>query len=173
MKKFISMFISIALAIGLFSVNAFAVNYEDYSVPVYGVMRDAEGNILEVVQMTRGTYVNSVHTFPVGATFTTYQYLPQSFFNAYIAFDDTNGNYIATSDGWIKIQIFNSETIGGTRYGVSTFNDSFSTNKSYYGLDEVGICVHDIDTTRPYYNAVYTNTSDKAITIRLLLECDV
>lgn len=62
MKKFISMFISIALAIGLFSVNAFAVNYEDYSVPVYGVMRDAEGNILEVVQMTRGTYVNSVHT---------------------------------------------------------------------------------------------------------------
>ena len=45
-------------------------------VPVYGVMRDAEGNIIEVVQMTRATYVDSVRTFPVGATFTTYQYFP-------------------------------------------------------------------------------------------------
>lgn len=172
MKKFISMFISIALAIGLFSVNAFAVNYEDYSVPVYGVMRDAEGNILEVVQMTRGTYVNSVHTFPVGATFTTYQYLPKTFFNACIAFDDTNGNYIATPDGTIQIEVFNAESVGGQRNSFYP-PESFSTNRDNYGMDNVGLIIDTLNKSRPYYNAVYTNTSDKAITIRLLLECDV
>lgn len=98
--------------------------------------------------------------------------MPKTFFNACIAFDDTNGNYIATPDGTIQIEVFNAESVGGQRNSFYP-PESFSTNRDNYGMDNVGLIIDTLNKSRPYYNAVYTNTSDKAITIRLLLECDV
>ncbi len=154
--------------LGVVCISAYA---DDYSVPVYGIMRDAEGNIVEVVPMTRAVYVNSVHTFPAGGTFTTYQYSPNSFFNAMIAFKDTNGNKIATSNGTIAIQVFSASSVGGVRTAF-TQQRSYSTNQTSSTQDVIGIQIDQLDFSKPYYNAVYTNLSKKAVTIRLVIECD-
>ena len=170
MKKIISILVT-AIMMCMISITAFATDNDDIEYQHYlGVIRDADGNVVELVPMPYiYPYVDSVYTLPAGGTFTTYQYVPRTAFQLMFGFNDEDGNLVTTRDAKIKMAIYNSASVGGTRYLVKS--KTFSTNKEDYGkYDEFAeISTSNISEARPYYNGVFTNVSNKEVTARLVV----
>lgn len=111
MKKLISLVLALVLCVVAMPVIAFADTTSTDGL--FGVIVDADGNIVERVPMSRATYVNSILTIPVGGSFISYQYWTTDFFYIGYATSDTNGNYITTSNLDLDIKVESSATVGG------------------------------------------------------------
>lgn len=73
MKKILSLVLALTLFVVAMPISALADTAStDY---LFGVIVDAEGNIVERLPMSRATYVNSIITIQPEHTFISYQYL--------------------------------------------------------------------------------------------------
>lgn len=72
----------------------------------------------------------------------------------------------------MKLDIYNSSSIGGdgTRYLVNA--RAFSTNEEDNKYTSIGISTTSIDSARPYYNGVFNNLTSKYLTIRIAVYMD-
>lgn len=147
------------------------------------VICDGEGNVVETHTVSRQIYVNGTqYTIPANGTLRTYQYYASDDFTAgfYFIHSDYSG-YATTRNRNVKITVYNSSSVGGTRYYVDsqTFstNEEDNTNDSGYtsgiqpGCSSVAISVTPV-SDKPYYNAVYKNESSNSLVISLLVARD-
>ena len=108
------MFIACILCVTAITGTAFADT--EASSNWYGVITDADGNVVEVLTMTRTLYVDSIHTIPAGGSFVSYQYEPDEsfifgFLNHDIKFDKNKTEYeLIVENNISKIGVFSSET---------------------------------------------------------------
>lgn len=178
MRKFICIFIScvlfaLTLCTTVSAQEANIVNYQNY----LGVICNADGEIVETIPMPRITYVDSVVELSAnlesGYTFTTYQYKPTGGFNIGFKCIDDNGNVVTTRNCRVKMAIYNSASVGGTRTLVEsqTFSTNEEDNDLYYD-GWVEIYTDSISSSKPYYNGVFTNMSSKKLTIRIGVSCN-
>lgn len=163
--------LSTLLALSLSSVYAIEDDYSNY----LGVIRDKDGNVVETIPFPTGRaiYVNSMYTLPAGGTFTSYQYEPSMGFSIGFSYSSPNGT--TTRNRTVKLEIFNSSSIGGTRYLVkrdSSVSTNIEDNKYDEGLGSCLLGVLSISASRPYYNGVITNTSSQSMNINILVVCD-
>ena len=166
MKKFLSFVCSIIMMTSLVSANAMAEPNDEYS---YLIIADAEGNIVyeETISLYT-TYVDgSLYTIPAGGTLTTYKYYPSAYFSTGFKISETTANRD------IKIELFKSASIGGTRTKVTekTVNTSTSAtigpdNNTYM------VSTNSIDSSKPYYNGKITNMSSSSMILALCVVMD-
>lgn len=190
MKKLISAFLACVLNLTCTSVAAFAKTEVTASastsapVPTYehvevfddtpfGVIIDANGNIVENIMMTRADYVNNVYTIPAGGELITYQYQPTTNFTVGFGERNINGNLITASGIDVLLEIYRSKTIGGgNRERVVSMpftTRKYAPNMEYYSIT---LSEEDIDEKPdyPYYNGKITNLSNtKSLTFRLVV----
>lgn len=139
-----------------------------------GVIRDKDGNVVETIPIARDLYVDTLYTIPAGGTFTSYQYQPSEEFIFGFSYSErtTGGKIITTRDRWVKLEIFNASSIGGTRYSV--ISGTFSTNQEDNYDDGTSSCLigtNSISSSRPYYNGVLTNVSSQSLDINIIVGC--
>lgn len=190
--------ILIALLVGLTAVctPVYAASSESHYVDEYGntfdmtngslvVIYDEFGNIVESCLQPRSIQVNGTqYSIPPRGSFVTAQYTPSSSFDAgfYFEHSSCSGN-ATTPDSSITVLIRNATTLNATtRYGVAT--KTFSTTKSdnigssYYidgiqsGCSLVRISAPSISSSRPYYDAKYSNNTNNYVTISLFVSTD-
>lgn len=189
-KRFISSILATVMVLSLCSVSAFAVSPEvnqNYATkddnPFAIVIRDADGNIVETYYQTRTLYVDGTqYSIPAGGTLTTYQYQASvAFFAGFYFIHSDYSGYATTRNRSVTIIIRNASSVGGTRNTVSTntfnTNEENNTGSTYYisGI-QAGCSAIEIDkmvnSSKPYYDAVYKNNSISSMTISLLVGRD-
>lgn len=167
MKKIISLFLACVVCIVSMSVTAFADNAACDNL--FGVITDAEGNVVEVLNMPRGTYLNTIKTIPAGGSFISYQYEPkESFVFGFYCFDE-NYNRITELNRVVELSLEMSNTIGGGNrepWGPYTYILSADVNGRFLGPDDVSIYDY------KYYNGKLVNKSSLPTTVRIILAMD-
>ena len=168
------------------AVPAFATSQEieqNYNANDAIVIRDGNGNIVEIHHLSRQIYVDGTqYTIPANGSLTTYQYDTSVAFYAgfYFIHSDYSG-YATTRNRSVTITIRNASSVGGSRNIVSsnTFstNEESNTGSRYYisGIQPgcTAISVEAMTSSvRPYYDAVYKNNSASSLTISLLVGRD-
>ncbi len=142
----------------------------------FGVITDADGNVVETLIMTRGTYVNGVQTIPAGGSLITYQYQPRKRFT--VGFDerDKNGTVITASGIEVELEMYRSKTIGGSNR-ERVVHMPFTTR--YYAPDteyfSITLDQNDIEEKPdyPYYNGKIVNLSTtQSLKFRLIVSMD-
>lgn len=162
MKKIISLILACVLCIAAIPVTAFAdVQTNDN---LFGVIIDAEGNVVEVLPMPRTTYVNSIYTIPAGGSIISYQYEPSESFQFGFVNTDHNKNVITDSRCTFKLSIETSDSIGPD--GKVLWH---STNVNANGAS---IFLKVDNNTRRYCNGVLKNTSSYSAKVRIFVIVD-
>ena len=96
-----------------------------------GIIRNAEGEIVETIPMPRHIYVDSVvdlsANLKAGYTFTTYQYKPKGGFTIGFNCTDDYGDTVTTRNRKVEMEIYNSASVGGKKYLVES--GTYSTNE--------------------------------------------
>lgn len=192
MKKLITAFVICVMGLTTVSATAFAADagLSDASTEAvstkgdsevtddtpFGVILDADGNIVETLIMPRGNYVNSVQTIPAGGSLITYQYQPSKSFTVEFNERNANGTVITASGIDVLLELYMSKTIGGsdrerlvsmpftTRADAPDF-ESFHITYNQYDIDE--------HPDYPYYNGKIVNLSTtRSLTFRLVVSMD-
>lgn len=167
MKKILSLI----LAGILFAVSLPVVSFAETTVAdnLFGVIIDAEGNVVEVLPMTRTTYVNSIYTIPAGGQFISFQYEPSENFSFGFYSITENGSNLTTAGSRLKTAVEVSKTIGGD--GKKVWGSyEWTVNKNQFGYFIGPDNVKDYDYR--YYNGVLTNNSSYSVTVRVIVCVD-
>ena len=190
MKKVISVIMALVMILSI-SVVAFAEDqtytaYDDYGNAftvrkdeVLGIVYDADGNIVSAMQ-TRTQYIAGLeHVIPAGGTFVTYSYTPKNSisFGFYFNYQNT---YFTDPGHSLTINVRNAASASGPKYQI--YEHVFSTTQadnigdycyitSNYGPC-IEVCFDDLSSSRPFYQAVYTNDDDSSVTVSVLLNMD-
>lgn len=158
------------------SVTSFAdtnpISGEDTSSMEFGVICDAEGNVIERLPMARTMYVDRVMTIPAGGYYRSYWYKPAYYFNAGFLAKDKNGNDVTTKGTYINLAVYNSDQIGGVSYDVTGIRQYY-TNWAYEYNHIMGAVLDTLSPSRPYYYAYFKNETSNPITLRVVIECEV
>lgn len=189
-KRFIGSILATVMVLSLCSVSASAASAKatrNYVAkddnPFAIVIRDANGNVVETHYQTRTLYVDGTrYSIPAGGTLTTYQYQASvAFFAGFYFIHSDYSGYATTRNRSVTITIRNASSVGGARNTISTntfnTNEENNTGSTYYisGI-QAGCSAIEIDkmvdSTRPYYDAVYKNNSSSSLTISLLVGRD-
>lgn len=178
MKKLICSIVSFILFSLTLCTAASAQTPDTVDLQNYlGVIRNAEGEIVETIPMPRHIYVDSVvdlsANLKAGYTFTTYQYKPKGGFTIGFNCTDDYGDTVTTRNRKVKMEIYNSASVGGKKYLVES--GTYSTNEedndpTFGGWIEIDA---DHNSSRPYFNGVFTNMSNKELTIRIGVFCEI
>lgn len=175
MKKLFSLVLTFIIALTSMSNIAFAERVGENGI--LGVITNAEGDIVEYVfmPMSRQSYVDSGITLEAGESFTSYQYEPNYSFSAGISFVGRYDNIPTTKNRKIRIDIYNSDSIGGQRRLVKS--KIFSTNPEDNDTSDspgssVTLDIESISTISPYYNAKITNISSSSAYVNILIGMD-
>lgn len=170
MKKILSLLLALTLFVVAMPISAFADTTSTDGL--FGVIVDADGNIVERIPMSRATYVNSIITIPAGGSYISYQYEPNEYFKLALRTYDENGNTITEPgydfEGLVEI----SSSIGSNRgdggVGIIKINDNpdspFNSRSNAYT-----IYVKGVQGNYKYYSAKVTNNSTKANKIRIMI----
>lgn len=187
MKKVISILFICVICITAIPTTAFADEIIIDNTTL-GTITDADGNVVETLTIprtvpTNGKYVDSIYTIPAGGSLTTYQYKPEKYIEfGFGYYADDEKTVVTTRNGEILLELYRSSSIGGTRERVRGY--TFSTNyeeivpdpDDFYKYHSWAFVNEEIgmfsDLTKPYYNGKYTNQSDFAISLRILIWMD-
>lgn len=167
MKKILSLFIACILCVTAITGTAFADT--EASSNWYGVITDADGNVVEVLTMTRTLYVDSIHTIPAGGSFVSYQYEPAESFIFGFRNHDENGRIITEYGRQVELSVEMSNSIGGGGrdvFGPYTY--------SIYVNGDMGrfINPHKSTYNYRYFNGKIINKSSLPTTIRIMIAVD-
>lgn len=177
-RKTIGIVMSVIMVITSFTIQTFASRSVIIDDPTDNnafliVIQDADGKVEFTQLVTRHTYIDGVpYTISAGGTLTTYQYRPSSNFSiGYLVPPYTTANRNLT------LSIYNSPSIGGTRYLVKgrTVNTSTTPpdqNGSSVGSVSVYLAPTAVNSSRPYYNGTIINNSSSSATVALLVTMD-
>ncbi len=173
MKKVVSLVLTCVIMLTSFVVVAYA-DISEYE-GAFGVITNAEGEVVEVIPMPRQTYLDKVFTLTPGDTLTTYQYEPNSTFAAGFRLNNKN-NVLTTRNATVLIELFGSSTIGSDgkilleKYTFSTNSENNLYNEYYddYPYDWVRLGANPTSTMR-YFNARYTNKSSFTIDLNVVV----
>ncbi len=133
---------------------------------LFGVITDAEGNIVEVLPMTRAVYVDSIYTIPAGGSFISYQYEPSENFIFGFRTYDENGTRITEYDRQVELSVEMSNSIGGTR-------DVFGPYTYDIGTEDIGrFLTPDSTYDYRYFNGKIINKSSYSTTVRIMVIVD-
>lgn len=162
MKKILSLILACVLCFTTMSITAFAGTTDK---GLFGVITDAEGNVVEVLAMPRTSYVNSVYTIPAKGSLTTYQYEVRDNFYFGYATTDTDGNKITESNRNLILTVEGSATIGASnRTTLSNLNVTTGVG------DKNGIIgLTYTNGSYTYYNGKITNQSSLPVTVRVIV----
>lgn len=174
MKKIMSFILACVLCVALIPASAFADT--DSTDDLFGVILDAEGNVVEYLQKARiDTYVNEVYVIPAGGSIITYQYTTtQNFLFGYATTAKRNSlnepiTYITELYRTFELSIELSNTLGGggrvTMNGAPKISGSVDPEFCYFG-DQ--LMHHPTDDDYMYCNGKIVNTSQSSATIRLI-----
>ena len=155
MKKILSLILACVMCFSVMSISAFADTQTSDSL--FGVITDADGNVVEYLNMPRDIYVNEIRTIPAGGKLTTFQYEPID--NVYFGFTNTDfdNNIITNPACEFKIQLQASKTVGSDGK-VDVVSKNVGSEGSYVNTNAMPLY--------KYYNAVITNLSSTAAEIR-------
>lgn len=162
MRKIISFILACVLCVVAMPVLAFAdVQANDN---LFGVIIDAEGNVVEVLTMPRTNYVNEIRTIPPGGSYVSYQYEPsKSFFFGFVN-TDFNKKVITDSRCTFDLSIETSNTIGSDGK-VEWHSESVKSDGSTMFFEVKSY-------TRRYCNGVLKNTSSYSANVRIIVVLD-
>lgn len=143
----------------------------------FGVITDADGSVVEVLAMGRGTYVDSIFTLKRGQSLTTYQYEPHKNFSVGIEMRDDNGNLVTTVGVKTTIELYCCETIGGQPRYLVDIHDWTTSSAMYQRRHEVVADQNMIDAIAddyPYFNGKISVAENAAsdLTFRLVIKMD-
>lgn len=163
MKKILSLILACVMCFSVMSVSAFADTQT--SDGLFGVILDADGNVVERLVMPRDIYVDSVHTIPAGGSYISYQYEPrESFVFGFFTYDK-NGTNITESNSKFEYSIWASNSIGDNKIEIcfGGFQNSTSNNGKGY-----------LEASRnnygfKYFNGEITNQTQHATTVRIVV----
>lgn len=144
----------------------------------FGVITNAEGEVIEVIPMPRQTYYDKRVTLTPGDTLTTYQYEPNDVFFAGFWFCNRNNEW-TTRNGSVLIELYGSSTIGSDGKKLldsCTFSTNLEDNRNnQYFEDYIGYVIsmkaYPTKTMR-YFNAKYTNKSSITINLNVTVGMD-
>ena len=172
--------ISFVLACVVMLTSSISVAFADASEyeGAFGVITNAEGEVVEVIPMTRATYYDKRITLTPGDTLTTYQYEPNDTFFAGFWFCNRDDEW-TTRNGSVLIELYGSGTIGGdgkTLWDSCTFSTNLEDNRNnpyFEGYDgyRISMKAHPTKTMR-YFNAKYTNKSFFTINLNVTVGMD-
>lgn len=167
MKKILSLILACALCVAAMPVVSFAETQTTESL--FGVITDADGNVVEVLPMPRTTYVNSVYTIPAGGEFISYQYEPsESFYFGFYSVTE-NGDSITKTGSQLEEIVEMSNTIGGDGRKVwGTLSCTVTEKKIGYFLASGNVS----NSGYRYYNGRLKNKSSYSTTVRIIVGID-
>ena len=165
MKKILSLILACVLCISAISITTFADAQANDNL--FGVIIDADGNVVEVLTMPRTTYLNKVYTIPAGGSLISYQYEPTK--NFLFGFDtqDCDGNYITAPYCKFDVTIQISNTIGADNKTDWATRSVITGSKDDIGK---GISINfNAANSRIYCNGKLTNGSLVSTNVRLIV----
>ena len=173
MKKIMSFILACVLCVALIPSSAFAdtVPADD----LFGVIVDADGNVVEYLQMPRGdTYVNKIYTIPSGHSLISLQYsLTQSFLFGYATTDYDKKTFITEPYSSFEMCIELSNTVGGgNRVILNDYIYRDTLGGPGYGTVGASIYCGSDQTNYKYCNGKLVNKSSFATTVRIVVVRD-
>lgn len=167
MKKILSLVLACVLCAAAMPVVSFADIQA--TANIFGVITDAEGNIVEVLPMPRTTYVDSVYTLSPGGKFTSYQYEPsENFFFGFFS-TDKNGVKITANGSRLEETVEVSNVVGGDgRKVLSTKTCTVTANQTRYFLNPDNVK----NSGYKYYNGILENKSSYSVSVRIVVGMD-
>ena len=157
------------LCVAAMPISAFAdtVTTDD----LFGVIVDAEGNVVETLPMPRATYLNSVFVIPAGGSLITYQYEPLKSFLFGLATTDVDCQTRITEPYRdFELSVEASDKIGGNnRVSLGAHPVKYSTGGP--GYDDPGMCIMVPEDGKyfRYYNGKVVNKSSLSATVRIFV----
>lgn len=167
MKKILSLILACVFCVTAMSVMVFADT--ETSDNLFGIITDADGNVVEVLPMPRGTYVDSIYTIPAGGSFISYQYEPKESFVFGFYCVDKNFVRITELNRVLELSLEMSNSIGGgNRYvwGPYRYVTTSDVTGGFIGPDDVSIYDY------KYYNGKLVNKSSLSTTVRIIVAMD-
>lgn len=167
MKKILSWFLACILCVIAIPNMAFADT--EASDNLFGVITDAEGNIVEVLTMPKTVYVDSIHTIPAGGSFVSYQYEPNKSFTFGFLNHDESGKIITEYGRQVELSVEMSDSIGGGGrdvFGPYTYDIYVNGDMGRF------INPHKSIYNYRYFNGKIINKSSLPTTIRIMVAVD-
>ncbi len=167
MKKILSLLLALTLFVVAMPISAFAdtTSTDD----LFGVIIDADGNIVERIPMSKGLYVNSVYTLKPGGRFLSYQYQPSKNFLFGYSTRDEDGNVITSANSKIKTVFLGSDSMNLSREEIYAVEDDINDPNRFLGNS----FIYNISpTSYKYLNFQISNTSTKTTSIRIVIIMD-
>lgn len=162
MKKILSLILACVLCAAAMPVVSFAETQT--TGELFGVIIDAEGNVVEFLPMARTTYVNQVYTIPPGCSYISYQYEPSKSFEFGFFNTDHNKKVITDSRCTFNLSIETSNSIGA---------DGKTEWRSVpVKADGTSMYLEVSGNTRRYCNGVLKNTSSYTAEVRIFVILD-
>lgn len=170
MKKFFSLILACILCFAAIPASAFAdmVSADE----LFGVILDADGNIVEYLQMPRGdVYVNSIKSIPAGGSLITLQYTTtQDFLFGFSPKDLDRQTFIVEPDRSFEMSIELSNTIGsGNRETYKNYIPEYWSGLSGKILQADYIICKTDDTNYAYCNGKLVNLKSESLTLRIII----
>lgn len=132
MKKILSLILACVMCFSVMSVSVFAETAA--TDDLFGVILDADGNVVECLVMPRDIYLDQIYTIPAGGKLITYQYEPTDCFTFGFKTYDKNGVTITEPNSWIQYTVEMTNTIGDANRksrGLSNYLPSDTDPKRY------------------------------------------